>query len=150
MELDDLLRSARDHGRPVILLEGTRDLPDEDRPKLVALAAHLAQALPEARFRTGNARGTDTAFAEGVRQASAPAAVGQAELPAAGYAQGPRRQRGRPGSCALGPLLRQFRQSRYGTHPPGLRAGRGPNRDAIGLAALGARVRLWSAAALLY
>lgn len=51
---------------PVILLEGTRELLAEDRPKLVALAAGLATAFPPAIFRTGNAEGADEAFAEGI------------------------------------------------------------------------------------
>jgi len=55
----------------VILLEGTRQLPDNDRPALVALGRLLAMELPQAVFRTGNASGADTAFAEGVMQVNA-------------------------------------------------------------------------------
>lgn len=54
---------------PVILLEGTRDLPDDDRAKLAALAEHLARSLPNALFRSGNAPGSDEAFAAGVARA---------------------------------------------------------------------------------
>ncbi len=53
--------------RPVILLEGTRNLPSADRPSLVALGQLLAERLPDAVFRTGGADGADDAFAEGVR-----------------------------------------------------------------------------------
>ena len=64
------LASVRDYlssrETPVILLEGTRQLPDADRPSLVALGRLLATELPQAVFRTGNATGTDTAFADGV------------------------------------------------------------------------------------
>lgn len=51
---------------PVVLLEGTRDLPEAEAGRLSALAAHLARAFPQARFRTGNAKGSDAAFAAGV------------------------------------------------------------------------------------
>ena len=51
---------------PVVLLEGTRELPEQRAPCLTALAAHLARAFPNARFRTGNAKGSDEAFAAGV------------------------------------------------------------------------------------
>lgn len=53
--------------RPVVLLEGTRRLPDADRPLLVALGRLLAQRLPRAVFRTGGAEGADDAFAGGVQ-----------------------------------------------------------------------------------
>lgn len=64
------LASVRDylagHQPPVILLEGTRQLPAADRPALGALGRLLATALPQAVFRTGNATGADEAFAAGV------------------------------------------------------------------------------------
>lgn len=50
----------------VVLLEGTRDLPLEDAPRLTAFANRLAQEFPTVTFRTGNAPGTDEAFAQGV------------------------------------------------------------------------------------
>ena len=53
--------------RPVILVEGTRKLPDTMRPVLVAMGRRLAEALPRAVFRTGGASGADEAFAEGIR-----------------------------------------------------------------------------------
>ena len=56
---------ARDRA-PVVLVEGTRDLPDAQRPRLTAFAERLATAFPLLRFRTGNAEGSDEAFAEGV------------------------------------------------------------------------------------
>ena len=52
--------------RPVILLEGTRELPEPDAEKLEAVARRLAEDYPPARFRTGNAEGADAAFARGV------------------------------------------------------------------------------------
>ena len=53
--------------RPVVLLEGTREVPSEDVVKLMALARRLAIAYPHAVFRSGNARGSDEAFATGIR-----------------------------------------------------------------------------------
>jgi hypothetical protein len=54
--------------RPVILVEGTRELPEEDAGKLTAFARWMAETYPQAVFRTGNADGADTAFANGVAQ----------------------------------------------------------------------------------
>ena len=62
-EISSLLRALVS---PVVLLEGTRELPASQAPYLTALAAHLARAFPHARFRTGNAKGSDEAFAAGV------------------------------------------------------------------------------------
>jgi hypothetical protein len=53
--------------RPVILLEGTRALPEHDCATLTELGRALAEKYPHARFRTGNAEGADEAFAEGVK-----------------------------------------------------------------------------------
>jgi len=51
---------------PVILLEGTRSLAEQDISLLTAFAGKLALALPHAVFRSGNAAGADDAFAAGV------------------------------------------------------------------------------------
>ncbi len=59
------------HPHPVILVEGTREVPSEDRPTLVALGRWLAKAYPHPIFRTGNAKGADEAFAEGVQSVDA-------------------------------------------------------------------------------
>jgi len=50
----------------VILLEGRRQLPANWAPRLSQLAEQLACAIPHALFRTGNAEGSDSAFATGV------------------------------------------------------------------------------------
>ena len=52
--------------RPVILLEGRRVVAEQDQPILTELAATLAVLWPMVRFRSGNAPGSDTLFAEGV------------------------------------------------------------------------------------
>jgi hypothetical protein len=51
---------------PVILVEGIRALPEEHVDPVRACGAMLATRYPAAIFRTGNAPGTDAAFAEGV------------------------------------------------------------------------------------
>lgn len=51
---------------PVILLEGTRAIPPSDKAALTAFAQFLAQQFPQARFRSGNADGSDTLLARGV------------------------------------------------------------------------------------
>lgn len=67
-EFSGLLATRPD---PIILLEGTRDLPEGRAAVLTRMAIHLAKAFPHARFRTGNATGSDSAFAEGVAQVDA-------------------------------------------------------------------------------
>lgn len=57
--------------RPVVLVEGTRKLPESDEPTLVAFAKWMAQRYKHAVFRTGNADGSDRAFARGVAEVDA-------------------------------------------------------------------------------
>ena len=54
--------------RPVVLLEGTRALGREAEPRVEAFAAQLARRFPQATFRSGNAPGSDQAFARGIAQ----------------------------------------------------------------------------------
>lgn len=61
-----LFRQRYNRPDAVILLEGKRLVQEADAPALVALGKLLAAALPEARFRSGNAPGADALFAEGV------------------------------------------------------------------------------------
>jgi hypothetical protein len=60
---NDLMKTSV---RPVVLVEGTRDIPPADEPILAAFASWLANTYPHAVFRTGNAAGSDSAFARGV------------------------------------------------------------------------------------
>lgn len=53
---------------PVILLEGSRSVDEKDKENLIALGAKLASAFPNVVFRSGNADGADSLFAEGVSQ----------------------------------------------------------------------------------
>ena len=50
----------------VILIEGRRKIPPEAHDQLRDVAAEMARAAPDAIFRSGNAEGSDTAFAAGV------------------------------------------------------------------------------------
>ena len=54
--------------QPVILLEGTRKLANEQFGKLVLFGEFIAKKFPHVRFRSGNASGSDDAFAQGVRK----------------------------------------------------------------------------------
>jgi hypothetical protein len=64
--LSDLAGVLARAKRPVLLVEGIRALPDGDRGAVVAMGRMLAMRLPQAVFRSGNAEGADSAFAEGV------------------------------------------------------------------------------------
>jgi hypothetical protein len=67
MNLDEfiLLVNNLKH-QPIILLEGKRKVKDGDLDKLVEIGRILAQRLPHAIFRSGNAEGSDLAFTTGV------------------------------------------------------------------------------------
>jgi hypothetical protein len=78
-KLNPLLSST---ASPVILLEGTRQLPAEKRQALADVGRRLAEAFPHAVFRSGNATGTDEAFAAGV--ATVPGSMLQLVLPTPG------------------------------------------------------------------
>ena len=71
MNYGELSRLLSDSDAPVVLLEGTRELSSSQAHHLKALAAHLARRFPHARFRTGNAKGSDEAFAAGVASVDA-------------------------------------------------------------------------------
>jgi len=62
----DTIISINNTKHAVVLLEGTRKLSAKDTPKLIRLSEQLTTACPKATFRTGNASGTDEAFAQGV------------------------------------------------------------------------------------
>ncbi len=66
MNYNTLSKMLSDADHPVVLLEGTRELTAAQAPFLTSLAAHLARSFPKTRFRTGNAKGSDEAFAAGV------------------------------------------------------------------------------------
>lgn len=64
--LSDFIASLDGTPQPIVLLEGSREVPEVHRTLLVWLGALLAEKLPQARFRSGNADGSDSLFAEGV------------------------------------------------------------------------------------
>jgi len=66
MILNDFILTMQKRESPVILLEGTRDVPEKDQSRLTELGALFAKELPQAIFRSGNADGSDTLFARGV------------------------------------------------------------------------------------
>lgn len=53
---------------PVMLLEGSRNVPVEVALKMQSLAAHLMKTFPALIARSGNAEGSDHAWARGVNQ----------------------------------------------------------------------------------
>lgn len=66
MQFADFRKLIESRPQPVVLLEGRREIPQEHRARMVALAALLAREFPAVVFRSGNAEGADMAFAEGV------------------------------------------------------------------------------------
>jgi hypothetical protein len=66
MKLEDFIQQTGARENPVVLLEGIRALPAEDWDRVVAMGRTLAERMPNVIFRSGNAEGTDTAFAQGV------------------------------------------------------------------------------------
>ena len=56
--------------KPVVLLEGSRNVLEEDVEFLISLAGKLARRFPQAVFRSGAAAGSDDLFAQGVSQIS--------------------------------------------------------------------------------
>lgn len=64
----DLLNFIDTYNYPgnIILLEGKRNVKEEDKSKLTALGKMLAEKLPLVSFRSGNADGADLFFSQGV------------------------------------------------------------------------------------
>lgn len=66
MKYAEFLKNISRINAQVVLLEGKRKVIEEDRDKLIRLGRKLMQDLPDCIFRSGNADGADTLFAEGV------------------------------------------------------------------------------------
>jgi len=62
---------SNDHPGAIILLEGKRKVLPEDERFLVALGEKLCREMKHARFRSGNAPGSDELFAQGVSKIDA-------------------------------------------------------------------------------
>ncbi|MEX1119474.1 MAG: hypothetical protein WEB60_11855 [Terrimicrobiaceae bacterium] len=56
------------HAKPIVLLEGRREIPEEMSGSARRLGHLLAMCFPNMHFRSGNASGSDEAFAQGVGQ----------------------------------------------------------------------------------
>jgi len=54
------------HDHPIILLEGRRNIDPQHAQRAKEVATLLAKTFPHARFRSGNAPGSDDAFSAGV------------------------------------------------------------------------------------
>jgi hypothetical protein len=67
-QFTDIIESSE---HPVILVEGTRSLPESDIELLASFTKKLANKYPDIKFRTGNADGSDSAFAKGVCEVDA-------------------------------------------------------------------------------
>ena len=68
MDYDAFCELIEETEEPVILVEGTRNLLESDQEFLMKFAARLATLYPDALFRTGNATGSDEAFASGIKE----------------------------------------------------------------------------------
>lgn len=62
---------VKDMPNPIVLLEGTRDVPIQHQPMLKRLSLTLAKRYPNLTFRTGNAPGSDSMFAAGIIETNA-------------------------------------------------------------------------------
>lgn len=67
MTLDQFTHLVNPCPNPVILLEGRREIPADMAIAARKIAGLLAGRFPAMRFRSGNASGSDEAFAEGIR-----------------------------------------------------------------------------------
>jgi len=65
MTLTKFIR-LHDKHNAIVLLEGKRNVLDEDKPKLIALGKLLATTTKNMVFRSGNAAGSDQLFSDGV------------------------------------------------------------------------------------
>jgi hypothetical protein len=57
-----------DHDDAIVLLEGKRNVLDEDKEKLKSLGKLLASNTTKMKFRSGNADGSDQFFSDGVTE----------------------------------------------------------------------------------
>lgn len=65
MDFSDFI-ATYNHPGIIILLEGKRNVKEEDKLKLTSLGKMLAERLPLVSFRSGNADGADLFFSQGV------------------------------------------------------------------------------------
>jgi len=70
MNFNEFAKLIESFEKPVVLLEGSRNVLEEDVESLISLAQKLARKFPQAVFRSGAANGSDDLFAQGVSQVS--------------------------------------------------------------------------------
>ena len=63
MTFDEFIKQY-DFENSIVLLEGKRNVPDEDRGKLIELAKLLVAKTSKMIFRSGNAEGSDQLFSD--------------------------------------------------------------------------------------
>lgn len=68
MNFKEFSRLIESLEKPIILLEGSRNVLEKDAEFLTKLAAKLTEELPNALFRSGGASGSDNLFTQGVLQ----------------------------------------------------------------------------------
>jgi hypothetical protein len=64
--LNTIQKIIENDSNPVILLEGKRNVLDNDKDKLIKIGKRLAEKFPSVIFRSGNADGSDNLFIQGV------------------------------------------------------------------------------------
>lgn len=62
----DLTSFCEFYSNGIILLEGKRNIYEEDKIKLIQIGKLLTEKMPNATFRSGNADGSDYYFSQGV------------------------------------------------------------------------------------
>ena len=68
MNFNEFAKLLESFEKPVVLLEGSRNVLEKDAESLTNLADKLARKFPQAVFRSGAADGADNLFAQGVFQ----------------------------------------------------------------------------------
>ncbi|MBA3632048.1 MAG: hypothetical protein H0W58_04435 [Acidobacteria bacterium] len=68
MNFNEFTKLVESFEKPVILLEGSRNVLENDIDSLTILAVKLAEKFPQALFRSGGAIGSDNLFTQGVLQ----------------------------------------------------------------------------------
>jgi len=70
MNFNEFAEVIESFEKPVVLLEGSRNVLEKDVESLINLADKLARKFPQAVFRSGAANGSDNLFAQGVLNVS--------------------------------------------------------------------------------
>jgi hypothetical protein len=71
MHFETFQTLLQDAENPVVILEGTRTTTSDNERSMTRLATELATRFPRAIFRSGNAPGSDAAFAAGIASVDA-------------------------------------------------------------------------------